>query len=72
MTTLSSIIAYNQPGLVGSSSIYTATVADNMIATSQATAAQYLRNLRVPPAAIIDINLSRPDPYYEVYVARRY
>ena len=69
---LNAIIAYNQPGRVGASSIYTATVADRMAETSQTTAAQYLRCRRVAPSAIIDINLNRIDPDYEVYTACRY
>jgi len=56
MNILSPIIAINQPGTVGASSIFQATVAERMIAQSQANNCQYLRNKSPTPAAIIHIN----------------
>jgi hypothetical protein len=54
MTPLQATVAYNQPGRVGASSIYQATVALRMIEISQAN---YRRP--VPPAAVIHIDLTR-------------
>lgn len=56
MNTLSAIVAINQPGTVGSSSIFQAGVAERMIAQSQENNAQYLRKKSPSPAAIIHIN----------------
>ena len=54
MTALDAIVAYNQAGRVGASSIYQATVALRMVETSQ-------NNYRrpVPPATVIHIDLER-------------
>jgi hypothetical protein len=54
MTPLQSIIAYNQPGTVGASSIYQATVVSRMVEISQTT-----NQRRVQPAAVIHIDLAR-------------
>jgi hypothetical protein len=53
MTPLQATIAYNQPGRVGASSIYQATVVSRMVEISQATVR------RVQPAAVIHIDFER-------------
>ena len=53
MTELQAVIAYNRMGRVGSSSIFCATVASNMVATSQQSYPQ------VQPAVINHIDLAR-------------
>jgi hypothetical protein len=54
MTPLQAITAYNQPGRVGASSIYQATVALRMVEISQTNNCR-----RVQPAAVIHIDFER-------------
>jgi predicted transcriptional regulator len=54
MNTLQAIVAYNQAGRVGASSIYCAGVASRMVEISQMT-----NQRRVQPATVIHIDFAR-------------
>jgi hypothetical protein len=54
MNVLQAIVAYNQAGRVGASSIYCVGVASRMVQVSQMT-----NQRRVQPAAVIHINFER-------------